>query len=72
MAKNSYDKLTQREREVLQLIAEGLSTLEITETLHISPRTVRTHRAHLMDKLDIHSTAGLTRYAIRKGVISSD
>jgi len=72
VAKNSYDKLTNREREVLQLIAEGHSTPEIAELLHISPKTVRAHRAHLMDKLNIHSTAGLTRYAIRKGVISSD
>lgn len=72
MAKNSYDKLTNREREVLQLIAEGHSTPEIAELLHISEKTVRAHRAHLMDKLDIHSTAGLTRYAIRKGVITSD
>ena len=69
VAKNSYDKLTNREREVLQLIAEGHSSREIAELLHISAKTVRVHRAHLMDKLDIHSTAGLTRYAIRKGVI---
>jgi DNA-binding NarL/FixJ family response regulator len=70
--KNSYDTLTNREREVLQLIAEGLSTLDIAELLHISEKTVRVHRGHLMDKLDIHSTAGLTRYAIRKGVIESE
>ena len=72
VTKNSYDKLTNREREVLQLIAEGHSSREIAETLHISQKTFRDHRASLMDKLDIHSTAGLTRYAVRKGVISSD
>jgi DNA-binding NarL/FixJ family response regulator len=69
---NSYDKLTNREREVLQLIAEGHSSREIAELLHISQKTVRGHRARLMDKLDVHSTAGLTQYAIRKGVINAD
>lgn len=68
-AQNSYDKLTEREREVLQLIAEGHSNREIGELLHISVKTVETHRAHLMDKLDIHTIAELTQYAIRKGVI---
>jgi len=67
--KDSYDQLTNREREVLQLIAEGHPNREIAEMLHISVKTVETHRAHLMDKLDIHSTAELTQYAIRKGVI---
>jgi DNA-binding NarL/FixJ family response regulator len=66
---NSYDQLTDREREVLQLIAEGHSNREIAELLHISIKTVETHRAHLMDKLDLHSTAELTQYAIHKGVI---
>jgi DNA-binding NarL/FixJ family response regulator len=69
---NSYDRLTPREREVLQLIAEGHSSREIGELLCISTKTVRTHRNNLMDKLDIHSTAGLTRYAIRKGLIGLD
>ena len=72
VVKSSYDRLTDREREVLQLIAEGHSTTEIAELLHITAGTVRTHKAQLMDKLDIHSTAELTRYAIRKGVITSD
>jgi two-component system response regulator NreC len=67
--KDSYDQLTDREREVLQLIAEGHPNREIAELLHISVKTVGTHRANLMDKLDIHSTAELTQYAIRKGVI---
>ena len=70
--KDSYDTLTEREREVLQLIAEGHPNRQTAELLHVSVKTVETHRAHLMDKLDIHSTAGLTRYAIRKGVISAD
>ncbi len=59
-------------REVLQLIAEGNSTREIADVLHISVKTAESHRAHLMDKLDIHTTAELTRYAIRKGVTSLD
>lgn len=69
---DSYEKLTNREREVLQLIAEGNSTRQIADLLHISVKTVETHRAHLMDKLDIHTVAGLTQYAIRKGVIGLD
>ncbi len=67
---DSHDQLTDREREVLQLIAEGHSNRQIAESLHISVKTVETHRAHVMDKLDIRGTAGLTRYAIRTGIIS--
>jgi two-component system response regulator NreC len=69
---DSHGRLTPREREVLQLVAEGCTNREIAELLHISVKTVENHRANLMDKLDIHSTAELTRYAIRKGVISLD
>jgi DNA-binding NarL/FixJ family response regulator len=69
---DSYEKLTPREREVLQLIAEGHPTREIAEQLHISVKTAETHRAHLMEKLDMRSTAELTRYAISKGVITLD
>jgi DNA-binding NarL/FixJ family response regulator len=69
---DSYGRLTPREREVLQLVAEGRSNREIAELLHISVKTVDNHRANLMDKLDIHSTAELTQYAIRTGVISLD
>ena len=69
---DSLQRLTAREREVLQLIAEGYSTREIAEQLHISVKTAETHRAHLIEKLGIHSTAELTQYAIRKGVISLD
>jgi two-component system response regulator NreC len=69
---DSYDELTPRQREVLQLIAEEHTTREIAVMLGISVKTVETHRANLMSKLDIHSTAGLTQYAIRKGVIQVD
>jgi two-component system response regulator NreC len=69
---DSHERLTDREREVLQLIAEGNSTRDIAELLHMSVKTAETHRARLMRKLDIHSTAELTQYAIRKGVISLD
>lgn len=63
------DILTTREREVLQLIAEGNSNKKIAEALFISPKTVETHRTHIMDKLNIHGRAGLIKYAIRKGII---
>jgi len=57
-----------RERQVLQLIAEGTSTKVIAAQLGISAKTVESHRSKLMHKLDIHDTAGLVRYAIRRGV----
>ena len=63
------DPLTPREREVLHLIAEGRSSKEIGAALDISARTAEAHRAHIMEKLDIHETAGLVRYAIRRGLI---
>ena len=69
---DALKNLTARETEVLQLIAEGRKNREIAELLFISIKTVETHRAHIMDKLDIHSTAELTHYAISKGIISSD
>lgn len=69
---DSYDGLTDREREVLQLIADGHSNREIAELLRISVKTAETHRAHLMEKLDIHRTAILTQYAVRRGVIGPD
>jgi DNA-binding NarL/FixJ family response regulator len=64
--------LTPRQREILQLVAEGKSTREIAEILHLSVKTVETHRAQLMERLDIHDVAGLIRYALRKGLISAD
>ena len=63
------DPLTPREREVLQLIAEGHTTKEIAAALHISFKTAESHRSHLMTKLDIHVAAGLVRYAIRRGLV---
>jgi DNA-binding NarL/FixJ family response regulator len=65
-----YDALSEREREVLQLIAEGHSSKEVAELLSISPATVETHRAHILQKLDVHNTAGLVLYAFRRGVVS--
>jgi DNA-binding NarL/FixJ family response regulator len=64
----SDDTLTAREREVLQLMSEGHSTKEIARQLHISVKTVETHRRHVMRKLDIFSVAELTKYAIRNGL----
>jgi len=66
---DDYATLTDREREVLQLLTEGLSTREIAEHLVLSVKTIETHRANLMNKLDIHNLPDLTRYAIRKGVV---
>ncbi len=69
---DSLEKLTPRQREVLQLVAEGHSTKEIARRLGLSGKTVETYRSQLMDALDIHDIAGLTRYAIRKGLVSPD
>jgi DNA-binding CsgD family transcriptional regulator len=63
--------ITDRERQVLQLVAEGKTTKEIASILGISVKTAESHRSNLMDKLDIHDTAGLVRYAIRQGIIQS-
>ncbi len=62
-------KLTEREKQVLTLIAEGLTGREIAERLCLSEKTVNVHRNNLMDKLDVHHTAELVRYAIREGLI---
>jgi DNA-binding NarL/FixJ family response regulator len=67
-----YDILTQRQREVLQLIAEGRSTKQIAQRLGISIKTVETHRTELMERLGIHGIAGLVRYAIRAGIVRPD
>src|SRR3990172_13029597 len=63
------DPLTPREREVLQLIAEGMRTKDIAGLLVVSVKTVESHRPRIMEKLDVHQTAGLVRYAIRRGLI---
>ena len=72
MVKDSYEQLTDRERGILQLIAEGRSSREIAELWQVSEKTVGTHRTHLMEKLNLHNIAELTRYALRKGVIKLD
>lgn len=64
-----YDALSEREREVLQLVAEGRSSKEVAELLSISPATVETHRAHLLQKLRLHNTVEVVRYATRRGII---
>ena len=66
----SLPALTAKEREVLQLVAEGKGTKEIASQLHVSAKTVETHRQHIMEKLDIHSIAELTKYAVREGLTS--
>lgn len=66
------DVLTPREQEVLKLIAEGLTNQEIADTLVLSLKTVQTHRAHIMEKLNFHDRTELVKYAIKKGVISVD
>lgn len=63
------DPLTPRERQVLQLVAEGKTSKESARLLNISAKTAETHRARIMEKLNIHETAGLVRYAIRRGLI---
>jgi len=70
-ADESYEQLTARQREVLQLVAEGRSSKEIAGRLDISTRTVKAHRTQLMEALDIHDIAGLVRYTIRKGIVAA-
>jgi DNA-binding NarL/FixJ family response regulator len=71
LLKTKDTRLTSRESEVLQLVAEGSANKQVAAELGISIKTVEKHRQHLMDKLNIHDTAGLTRYAIANGVIES-
>jgi len=67
---DSYDLLTEREKEILQLLAEGQSNKEIAAMLNLSTNTVETHRTRLMQKLDLHSSAEIVLYAVRKHIIS--
>jgi len=66
---DSYDLLTEREREVLQLLAEGKSNKEVAGVLNVSPYTIETHRTNLMQKLNLHNTAEIVLYAVRKAII---
>lgn len=67
---DTYELLTTREREILQLLAEGKSNKEVASLLNLSVYTVETHRTHILQKLNLHSTAELVLYAVRKGIIS--
>jgi DNA-binding NarL/FixJ family response regulator len=67
--KDRYDLLSEREREVFQLIAEGLNNKKIAATLNLSPGTVETHRAHIMEKLNVHNASEIVLYAVRRGII---
>lgn len=67
---DSYDLLTDREKEILQLLAEGKPNKEVATILDVSPYTVETHRTHMMQKLGLHSTADIVLYAVRKKIIS--
>ena len=69
-AVDTYDLLTGREREILQLLAEGKANKEVATVLNISPYTVETHRSHILQKLNLHNSAELVLYAVRKGIIS--
>jgi len=69
---SGLDVLTSRQREILQLVAEGKSTKEVAQLLDLSAKTVETHRAQIMDRLGIRDLAGLVRYAVRTGLVSSD
>lgn len=66
------ESLTPRQREILQLLAEGAATKQVAARLHLSIKTVETHRALLMDRLGIHDLAGLVRFAVRTGVVQGD
>lgn len=68
---DSYDLLTEREREVLQLLAEGKSNKEAATVLNLSPYTIETHRTNLMQKLNLHNTAEIVLYAVRKGIVAA-
>jgi two-component system response regulator NreC len=69
---DDVDRLTPREREVLRLVAEGHTNRQIAELLGVSPKTVDTHRTNLMAKLDLHDAQAVTRWAMRRGLVSKD
>jgi DNA-binding NarL/FixJ family response regulator len=66
------ESLTARQREVLQLVAEGMTVKEIASALNLSPKTVEFHKSQLMTELDLHTTAELTKYALVHGLLASD
>jgi DNA-binding NarL/FixJ family response regulator len=68
-ATDRYDLLSEREREIFQLVAEGRTNKEMAELLCLATSTVETHRAHIMEKLDVHSAAEIVLYAVRKGIV---
>lgn len=68
---DSYNLLTEREREILQLIAEGKSNKEVATILNVSPYTIETHRQNLMQKIGVHNTAEIVLYAVKKGIIAA-
>jgi DNA-binding NarL/FixJ family response regulator len=68
---SSYERLTPRQRELLQLLAEGYTRRQIAELLHISPKTVSRHREDIMHNLDIHDDAGLVKFAINVGIVDA-
>ena len=67
--RDPYDALTGREKEILQLIAEGKTNKEVAAILHLSPHTIETHRTNLMQKLDLHTVAEVVRYAVRRNLV---
>ena len=69
---SGLDRLTPRQRQILQLVAEGLGTRQIAERLFLSVKTVETHRAQIMQRLDIHDVPGLVRFAIRHGLLPTE
>jgi two-component system response regulator NreC len=69
---DTYDSLTDREKQVLKLIAEGYTQKEAADILNISAKTVVTHQTNISEKLDIHTRAGLIKFAIQKGIIKID
>ena len=71
-SRTSWENLTQREREILKLIAEGYKNKEIAEDLCISVKTVEKHRANLMEKLDLHNIQALTTFALEKGIVERE
>ncbi|CAN5293332.1 response regulator transcription factor [soil metagenome] len=71
-AKSLYDTLTVREREIFQLLAEGFKNQEIGDKLHVSVKTVETHRAHIMEKLNLNNIAELVKYSIEIGIVQLD